>query len=162
MLIFGGDLKPLILDNVTDPIVSDYVWTLDVDQQDFCFDHITFLDEHYEKGIGFSFDGQYVEIPESWYILVMDPINGMMDLVQTADIRGRVFDAFIYSHQSVIPRSASMVMKNARVFKKFCYPILNRNLMLVHPIDEGNGIVISPHNVFKKIKDTYVMDFYDY
>lgn len=161
MLIFGGELKPIILENADDPIGSDYVWILDIDQQDFMFDRMHFFDQHLEKAKGFTFDGQYVEIPESWYVLITEASTGEMDLIQVKDIRGRHFDAFIYSHKSVIPQSAPMVMENARVFKQFCYPILNKNLMLVHPIDSDRGIVISPHNVYKKIKDTYVMDLYE-
>lgn len=161
MLIFGDELTPIALESASDPLPSDYVWVLNLNEQDFMFDHMVFLEEHHEKAIGFSFGGQYVEIPESWYIVVMDDVNGMMDLIPIRDIRGRIFDAFIYSHKSVIPQSEPMVMQNARVYKKFCNPILPRHLMHVHPIDEQRAIVISPHNVYKKIKDGYVMDFYE-
>jgi len=161
MLIFGDELKPLIIDDADDPIVSDYIWVLDVEERDFMFSNIVFLDDHYEKCKGFDFNGQYVELPESWFVLIMDTVSGEMDLIMVKDIKGRHFDAFVYSHSSVLPRSAKMIMKNARVFKKFCYPIMNKNIMLIHPIDEDHGIVITPHDITKKIKDLNVLDFYE-
>jgi hypothetical protein len=160
MLIFNNQFKPTIVDSVFDPLVTPSFWALNLDAQDFMFVNIGFLEEHNEKGKGFTFDGQYVELPNSWYILIAEEEEGTLDLIQVKDIRGRPFDAFLYDIKKSVPKVARMETFNPEIYTKFCHPIVPKNIMIVHPINSYSGIVVSSTDQYNKyIKNHYMTDF---
>lgn len=160
MLIFDDEGNPTIIESVFDPVVTPIFWTLNLEQEDFMFTNIGFLEEHNERGIGLSFGGQYVPLPNSWFVLIGEEEDGSLDLIKVEDIRGRDFAAFVFDFTKTLPKTVSMETTNPRVYEKFCYPIMPKHLMLVHPIDKECGIVISPNDQYNKwIKGRSMMDF---
>jgi len=160
MLIFDDNLKPTLITSEEDPVMSTVYWTLNLEEEDFMFSYIGFLEGHDERGVGLTFDGQYVALPESWYIVLADPFDGTLDLIQVKEIRGREFEAFVVEFHRTTPRTVPMATMNSRIYQRFCHPIMPKNLMMVHPIDEYSGIIISPHDQYNKyIKNKTMMDF---
>jgi len=160
MLIFGDDFRPTIMESAFDPLVTPVFWSLNLDAEDFMFSNIGFVEEHDERGCGLLFDGQYVELPQTWYILIGDSSDGTLDLLPVEDIKGREFDAFVFEFNRSMPRTVPMTVFNSRTYQRFCYPIIPKHLMMVHPIDMETGIIITPHDQYNKyIKKKTMMDF---
>lgn len=160
MLIFDQEFKPTIVDSVFDPLVTPTFWALNLEAQDFMYINIGFLEEHNEKGKGLLFDGQYVELPNSWFILITEEDSGVLDLIKVEDIKGRPFDAFLFDTRKTIPKVARMETYNSEIYTKYCYPIVPKTIMMVHPIDRHSGIMVSSTDQYNKfIKGKYMMDF---
>ena len=160
MLIFDDTGNPTIIESVFDPVITPIFWTLNLEREDFMFTNIGFLEEHNERGAGLSFGGQYVQLPNSWYILIAEEEDGGLDLIQIKEIRGREFSAFVFEFSRCIPQTVYMETANPRIYTKFCYPIMPKHIMLVHPIDKGSGIIISPNDQYNKwIKGKSMLDF---
>jgi len=160
MLIFDDEGNPTIIESVFDPVVTPIFWTLNLAEEDFMFTNIGFLEEHNERGIGLSFGGQYVALPNSWFVLIGEEEDGGLDLIKVEDIRGRDFSAFVFDFDRSLAKTVLMETINPRIYEKFCYPIMPKNLMLVHPIEKHTGIVISPNDQYNKwIKGKTMMDF---
>ena len=160
MLIFDDEGNPTIIESVFDPVLTSIFWSLNLEEEDFMFTQIGFLEEHNEQGVGLSFGGQYVPLPKSWFVLIGEEDDGSLDLIKVKDIRGREFSAFLFDFDRSFPRTVRMETVNPRIFTKFCYPIMPKNVMLVHPIHKRTGIIISPNDQYNKwIKDKTMMDF---
>lgn len=159
MLIFGEELKPVIIGSVMDPLVTPVYWTLNLEQEDFMFANIGFLEEHSWEGKGIQFDGQYVEIPAAWYILIGDADEGSVDCIQIDDLMGQPFEAMLFEFNKSIPKTAVMEVVNAKIYTAFSFPIIPKHIMMVHPINEDSGIIISPIDQTKQIRNKTMMDF---
>lgn len=163
MYLFDGNSKPIIIDNIFGPIVSEYMWILDLELKDFKLTQITVLEEIICPSFELQILGTRIILPATWYVLVYDPETSQLDVVQIADTAGREFTAFVYGPTLTHPLAGRITVTDYFIEHKNVGPLLNKGQMLCHPIGPNEWINVSPSDSYNKyLKDNIVGDLLGY
>jgi hypothetical protein len=159
MLIFDNESKPIILDTIYDPVISDHFWVLDLALRDFTMAPLNVLEETICPSVVLRVDGFDFVVPASWNILVVDQETTQLDTVELSEVAGREFRAFVYGPNSSATSSAIISVVDYYVEHANISPALNKHQMLCHPISAESWINISPTDVYTKyLKDVAIGD----
>ena len=96
MLYFDSANKLVDIDTIYTPVVDNFMWVLDLEQNDFTLAPITMLLEITTSSFEIIVDGLPIVLPTNWYVVIYDDEIGMMDVVQISELMGRNFKLFTY------------------------------------------------------------------
>ena len=96
MLIFDEYSNPVILDSILTPNVTEYMWVLNLQEEDFMLSPLAVLEETTSPSIELMVAGFRFVLPTSWNILVCDPESMQLDVVEISAVAGKEFRAFVY------------------------------------------------------------------
>lgn len=159
MLIFDNDSKPIILDNIHVPTITDHFWALDLTLLDFKLSPLISLEEIVCPTLAVRIKGFEFLLPANWNILVYDRETSQLDVVAIAETAGREFTAFVYGPQSSQVSPAVITVINYYVEHKNVGPLLTKHQMLCHPIGPDEWVNVAPSDAYNKyLKDRAVGD----
>jgi hypothetical protein len=90
MLVFDNNNDALILDSITTPTIADHIWVLDLGILDFTLAPLLVLEEIVSPSIQLMVNGFQFVLPANWNILVCDPETMQLDVVEIAEIAGKI------------------------------------------------------------------------
>lgn len=159
MLIFDENVKPIILESIYTPIVTDSYWVLDLNILDFKLSHLAILEQIDSPTFIVSIDGFDFPLPTTWNILVADEESMVLDVIQLREAAGKAFKALVYGPSHSIPKVSEIVIKSYYPNFPNVGPSLNKHQMLCHPVAPESWICISGSDTYNKyLKDKVVGD----
>ena len=157
MLYFNSKNNIVAVDTIYTPIVDNFLWVLDLEQNDFTLSPVTMLLELTTPTFDLIIDGLTIVLPTSWFIVIYDDEIGIMDVVQISDLMGRNFKLFTYGFSELMVTGSSYILNKYTPKNVSIMPNLNKKQLLCHPINNEQWICIGPTEAFaKKLKDMYV------
>lgn len=163
MLIFDDNNKPIILESIHGPTVTEHMWVLDLTIMDFTLAPLSMLEEVVCPSIQLCVDGYEFVLPANWNILVYDRDTTQLDVVEISETAGREFTALVYGPNKSRPEPATIIVSNYFIEYKNVGPSLNKHQMLCHPINNDRWVSVSPSDGFNKyLKDAFVGDLLGY
>lgn len=159
MLIFDDATKPIILESIHTPTITDHFWVLDLNLLDYKLTPLLILEEIVAPTVIVSVDGFDFPLPASWNILVVDEESMVLDVIELSEVAGREFRAMVYGPDVSMVRTEIITIK--QYFPSFINvgPSLNKHQMLCHPVSPGHWINVSPSDTYNKyLKDKIVGD----
>lgn len=159
MLIFDSDSKPIILDSIHTPTLTDHFWVLDLSLMDFTLAPLISLEEVVCPSLVLRVNGFEFALPANWNVLVYDGETSQLDVVELSEVCGREFSALCYGPQRTRHSPATVTVTNYFVEHRNIGPLLNKHQMLCHPIGPGEWINVAPSDTYNKyLKDRAVGD----
>lgn len=163
MFIFDDNNRPIIIDNIFSPIVTEYFWVLDFDTMDFKLTPCKNFRQTICPGFKVSIKGTEIILPTNWYVLIFDNDTSQLDVVQIKDVAGQEFTAFVYGPTASMHSRGTITVLDYYMEYKHVGPLLNKNQMLCHPINEKEWINVSPSDSYSKyLKDKIIGDILGY
>jgi len=156
VLIQDENNKTIMIDSLYAPIVSDYMWVLDLNMMDYTLTPIKMLEELVCPTMTIEVQGYQCSIPANWYILVYDTYTTQLDSIVISDLANKPYSALVYGTKMSRPEPAIISVIDYELKAVNIYPSFNRHLMLCHSIDAEKWISISfsdTYNRFLKNKD---------
>lgn len=130
--------KPLVINEMTNSLKSNYIWCLDLKDADFRLHTIKVLEECECVSLVIKVNDRLVCLPTHWHILVCDPETTQLDAVQVGDLANANFYAMLCGTDIVTPIFAPITVIDYLPAEKHVYPTHTRSIMLCH--DVGNGL----------------------
>lgn len=161
MLIFDENQKAILLDQIYNPILTDYFWVLDLNIMDFTVIPLLATEEIEDKSMELCINEFKFILPKSWHVMIVDPEVGLIDIIEIKKCAGKDFQAFIYGNNKKSYEHSSVLITDYYERYINVAPMLNRHQMLCHPIAPNSWICVSPYDVFKYIKNVLVGDLID-
>lgn len=162
MLIFDENNKPVIVDNINGPILSDYMWVLDLDmgddEIDFTLTSLLVLEETVCSSLKLMVDGFAFFVPSHWNILVVDEDTTEIDAIRIEKVAGRCFHAVVGNPVTGKLRTSEITVVDYHPNYKNVGPLLKKHHMLCHPIGPNAWINIAPSDSYKYLKDRSMGD----
>jgi hypothetical protein len=159
MLILDENKKSILINSLYDPIVSNFMWVLDLNIMDFTLAPITMIEETVCPTKTIEINGFQFKLPASWYMLVYDEVTTQLDSVSIADLTTNSFTALIYGPDATAAHSAKVKVIDYSAAEKNVYPSFNRHLMLCHPVSDNKWINISFSDSYNRfLRDKYISD----
>jgi hypothetical protein len=159
MLIFDSNSKPIILDSIHVPTLTDHFWVLDLTMMDFTLAPLISLEEVVCPTLILRVKGFDFALPANWNVLVYDRETSQLDVVELAETCGREFTALCYGPTKSRHTPAIVSAVDYHVEQKNVGPLLGKHQMLCHPIGPDEWINVAPSDTFNKyLKDRAVGD----
>lgn len=159
MLIFDSNSKPIILDSIHTPTLTDHFWVLDLMMMDFTLAPLISLEEVVCPTLVLSVGGFEFSLPANWNVLVYDGETSQLDVVELSEACGREFTALCYGPKKSRHTPAMVTIIDYHVESKNVGPLLNKHQMLCHPIGPDEWINVAPSDTYNKyLKDRAVGD----
>jgi hypothetical protein len=159
MLILDEQEKPIILDDIHTPTVTDHFWVLDLSIPDYTLTPLLYLEETTAPAVQLEVHGFRFFLPTSWYVLIYDQETSYLDTVEVADIAGKDFNAMVYGLNESMVRPGHMSVVDYTPQHVSVSPSLNKHQLLCHPISPTTWINVSPSDSYNKyLKDIIVGD----
>lgn len=159
MLIFDSNSKPVILDSIFVPTLTDYFWVLDFTLLDYTLAPLTTLEQTVCPSLQVRIQGFDFIVPANWNILVFDKETSQLDTVEISEAAGREFTAMVYGPNKSMPVAGMITVVD--YFQEFVNvgPSLNKHQMLCHPIGPDTWVSIAPSDTYNKyLKDLTIGD----
>ena len=150
MMIFDEHSKPIILDSILTPTVAEYMWVLDLQQEDFMLAPLSVLEETTSPSIELMIAGFRFVLPTSWNILVCDPESMQLDVVEVASVAGKEFRAFVYGPDCSMALTAPITATDYHPNFVSVGPQLSKSEMLCHPISPELWVNVTPSDSYNK------------
>lgn len=159
MLIFDENETPIILESITDPVMTSYFWVLDLSIPDFTLAPLLFLEETTAPAMLVDIDGFQFYLPTTWNVLIYDQETSYLDTVEVAEIAGKDFTALTYGLDQSMVRPGPMKVIDYEPSYVSVSPAINKHQMLCHPISANMWINVTPSDAYNKyLKDMIVGD----
>lgn len=159
MLIFDDKNRPIVIDNITNPIVTSHLWVLDLNLMDFTLAPLQVVEEVVCPSIQLNMRGYEFLLPAFWNILIYDRETSQLDVVDVAEVAGRDFTAFVCGPNKFRPEPVTIDATDYVLEHINTGPMLNKHQMLCHPISNTDWIVVSGNDTYKKyIKNRCIGD----
>lgn len=159
MLIFDDKVKPIILESIHTPTITDVFWVLDLNILDFKLTPLTILEEIVAPTVILSVEGFDFPLPASWNVLVVDEESMILDVIELSEVAGREFRAFVYGPSMPMARTSVISVKQYFPSYPNVGPSLNKHQMLCHPVSPGSWLCVSSGDTYNKyLKDKVVGD----
>jgi hypothetical protein len=159
MLIFDTENKPVLLDSIYTPTLTDHMWVLDLNLMDFTMSPLLVLEEIVCPVIVVTIKGFEFPLPANWNILVYDTETSQLDVIELSEAAGREFTALIYGPHKGNFSPATVAVTNYFPEFRIVAPSLNKHQMLCHPIGPDEWVTVSPSDSYNKyLKDRIVGD----
>lgn len=159
MLFFDENTRAVILEDVDTPILSDFMWVLDLNLKDFKLTPILVFEEIVCPTIEVEVEGFKFPLPANWHILVFDEETFQVDTIPISKLADGGFVALVYGpHMPNILPGRIVVVDYFNNFRNVG-PSLNKFHLLCHPISPETWVCISPSDVYNKyLKDCLIGD----
>jgi hypothetical protein len=159
MVISDENSEPILIDNISTPIKTEFFWVLDLEQRDFVLSKIEVLEEHTTPILVMNIFGYSVEVPANWNILVYSKETSQLDIAEIQEVSRGNFTAFVFEHKknSHLPGYVKVIHYKPRA--NIQTPALNKYQMLCHHLGPDLWICVSPiDNYNKYLKDATIGD----
>lgn len=156
MMIFDESNRPIIIENINGPVVSDFFWVLDFElnkEVDFTLAPLQFIEETQCPSVKIMIEGFAFFVPAHWNILVVDEDTTELDAIQIERVTGRNFSAVVGGPITSRLRMSEISVVDYSPDYKNVGPWLKKHHMLCHPIGPDSWINIAPSDSYKYIKD---------
>lgn len=159
MLIFDENTTPIILENYSDPVPSDFCWVFDCEMMDFTLSKIVFFEDTVGPSITLKVGNFNFHIPAFWSVLIYDPDTSQMDIISLKESCGKSFTAVVCGPNAHSVTGVDVVAVDYNPCRSHVYPALSRHQMLCHPIGPDLWILVSPSDTFNKyLRDSVIGD----
>lgn len=150
MLIFDDNARPLILDSIYVPMVTEHFWVLDLEMMDYTLAPLTILEEIVCPSVKVRVDGFEFFLPASWNMLAYDEETSQLDVVQLANAAGKSFTAVVYGPDCTMIKPGHVSVVDYSPAHVNVGPSLNKHQMLCHPVGPDLWISVSPTDSYNK------------
>lgn len=159
MLIFDSESRPIILDSIFVPTVTDHFWVLDYSIMDYTLTPLQTLEQIVCPSLQVQILGFEFVVPANWNILVYDRETCQLDTVEIAEAAGREFTSLVYGPTKSRAIPGEITVTNYFLEHVNVGPTLNKHQMLCHPIGPDIWVNIAPSDTYNKyLKDQSVGD----
>jgi hypothetical protein len=150
MIISDENSKPIIIDSINNPIVSDYFWVLDLQDIDFRLTKFLVNEEIHTPSLALNILGYVIELPTSWNILVYSEETSQLDIVSVSEVTRGDFIALVFDHKNnkILPGQISAIAYNN--YSPIHTPSLNKAQMLCHALGPDCWVIVSPTDSYNK------------
>ena len=154
MLLFDDNSRPIIIDDLNNPLYTQHMWVLDFNLMDFTMVPLVMIEETTCPTMEILVNGFQFNVPASWSILVYDRETVQVDAIELAEASGREFTALVYGPTKTIPSPGLITVTNYHIEHKNVGPVLGKHQMLCHPIGPDTWVAIGPHDYYNKFLKT--------
>ena len=159
MMILNEQGKTIIIDNLYMPLISNYLWVLDLALMDYALVPFNILEEITCSSITLEIFGFEFTLPSNWYVLIYDEETTQVDVVQVSELAGSEFNALIYGPKMTKPSPGKIRVVDYHAQFPNVGPSLNKHQMLCHPVASNAWISVSSTDVYNKyLKDVVLAD----
>lgn len=159
MYFVDENYKTIIVETAYDPVISEYMFVLDLEIRDYTLAPIHFLEEYITPTMTVLIDDFYFDLPANWNVLVSDEETLKIDVVSISELAGKDYTVFVYGLNLPRPLFKNIKIVDYKSSAKNATPSLTKNQMLCHPISEKEWINISPSDSYSKyLKDVDLND----
>lgn len=158
MLIFDDEAKPLFVDSIHVPTITENFWVLDLDMMDYTLAPLIAFQEIVSTTIIVDILGFQFPLPSFWVMLVFDTETSQVDVVKIKRLAGKQFTAFVYGPQISTAHAGTISVVDLCGYRHVT-PLLNKQQMLCHPINPHMWVNIAPSDNYNKyLKDKTIGD----
>ena len=150
MLIFDENADTIIIESIHTPLVSEYMYVLDLSIMDYTLAPITTIEEIVCPTLTLNIDNFIFSMPAYWNVLVYDTDTYQLDMVSLEDATGNFFMGFVYGMNESAPGGIPLKIVNYDTIGINYSPALNKHQMLCHPISENLWINFSSADMYNK------------
>jgi hypothetical protein len=159
MLIFDENNNAILLDSIQGPVLSQYMYVLDLNMMDFTLSPLLVFEEVICPTITLSIDGFDFNLPANWNILISDNETYQLDVVEISELGGKDFSALVYGMEMNNVELKSVRVVDYQPNAQNVGPALNKYQMLCHPINPRSWVNVAPSDSYNKyLKDKVVGD----
>lgn len=159
MLIFDENNDAIMLDCIQGPVLSQYMYVLDLNMMDFTLAPLLVFEEVICPTITLQIRGFQFELPANWNILISDDETYQLDVVEISELAGKEFRALVYGMNMVNVELEPIQVVDYQLNHQNVGPSLNKYQMLCHPIDPGAWVNVAPSDAYNKyLKEKVVGD----
>lgn len=162
MLIFNEHNKPILIDSVYTPTISEYMWVLDLTMMDFTLAPITTFEQIICNSMMVRINNFEFIVPTMWNILVFDRDTSQIDVAEFKKTGGKEFTALVFGPTRSSPAAATITVIDYFIEHVNYVPSLTKQQLLCHPIGPNEWVNISPSDAFNKyLKGRVVGDLFN-
>ncbi len=159
MLIFDENNDAIMLDCIQGPVLSQYMYVLDLNMMDFTLSPLLVFEEVICPTITVRIHGFAFELPANWNILISDTETYQLDVVEISELAGKEFKAVVYGMDMINVDLAPIQVIDYQPSQQNVGPSLNKYQMLCHPINPTSWVNVAPSDAYNKyLKDKVVGD----
>lgn len=159
MLIFDDNSKPIILDSIYTPMVTEHFWVLDLELRDYMLAPLVVLEEIQCPSIALQIFGFSFIVPANWGVLVYDEETTQLDIIESRNLAGKEFTALVYGAKMNLPQPGVISVVDYNPNFHNVAPSLHKHQLLCHPISPTAWVNIAPSDSYNKyLKDIIVAD----
>jgi len=159
MLIFDENNHAIMLDSIQGPVLSQYMYVLDLNMMDFTLAPLLVFEEVICPTITLQIRGFQFDVPANWNILISDDETYQLDVVEISELAGKEFKALVYGMNMVNVELEPIQVIDYKINHQNVGPSLNKYQMLCHPIDPTAWVNVAPSDAYNKyLKDKVVGD----
>lgn len=161
MIIFNENNAPILIKSVYDPIVYDFCWVLDLEQQDYMLHKITMLEEINAPVIFVEVEGVVFPMPANWNMLIFSEETGQLDIADGQALCAMSYTAHVSGPDFSRPLASTARVVDYKAAHTIVTPSLSKHQMLCHAINDKMWVNISPSDSYSKyLREALVGDFY--
>lgn len=162
MLMFDEEYQPILLDSVYSPILTEYIWVLDLNMMDFTLSPLVNLEEIVCASLELMINGFKFYVPAMWNMLTISEETSQLDVIPMEDLVGREFTALVFGITqtgAIKYRPSTVIATDFKLEHVNVAPQLGKNQMLCHPIGPTSWVNVAPSDTYNKyFKDLVVGD----
>ena len=157
MLLLPEYNRPILIENVNDPLTVDRHWTFSAKHLDFFLTPIIYIEEYVGPVITLQIQEFEFNVPANWFMVVCERETTFVDVLPVSGLLGKEFDAFIFTMTDSKTRSLPIKALDLIPEQKCVYPVLQKGYGLVHPVGKEYkteavlNCIISPFDLFQKM-----------
>jgi len=133
---------PLIIDNVSGPVVAKHSWFYDVSLNDFVLRPINLLEETVGPTVKVRINDFEFLVPASWNLLVVDEETKMVDTIPITQCSSSNYMAFMMHPETHDYYMSPVVLLDLMMHEECTYVMIPRQHMMLHPV---GPIPVSTH-----------------
>jgi hypothetical protein len=150
MLILDDNNETIILDSIHVPVMTDFIWVLDLILMDYTLTPLLVLEATTSPSIKLKIQNFEFILPANWNILVTDKETTQLDVVEISELAGKEFTALTYGPDCATIEMSPIALIDYFPNKQNVGPALNKHQMLCHPISADLWVNISPSDSYNK------------
>lgn len=159
MVIFDENTKPVLIDNISTPMLTSHFWTLDLAEKDFKLSELAVLEEHTTPMLVVQIYGYCIELPVDWNILIVSPETSQLDVAEISELTRGNFRIFVMDHKTNKITNAPVKIVHYEPKAVLYAPSLAKNEMMCHALGPLGWICVSPlDNYNKYLKNALATD----
>lgn len=159
MVIFDENTKPVLIDNISTPMLTTHFWVLDLEERDFKLKTLDVLEEHTTPMLVIQIYGYSIELPADWNILISSKETSQLDITEVSDLTRGNFSVFVMNHKNNKIHNAPVKVIHYEPKAVLYAPSLAKNQMLCHALGPLGWFCVSPlDNYNKYLKNALTAD----
>lgn len=161
MIILNEHSEAVYLYDIKAPILVDYFWSLNLSLMDFTLSPLSMMIETQGPALQLRSNKFNFWIPASWYVLIFDSENSILDICTADELAWKDFSAVTYGNKQLMITSTMLSIVDYDPDRIIVSPALNNDQMICHPISPERWISITPNNVYNKfLKNKTIGDLF--